>query len=151
IELLFGQIADALDAVHHAGMIHRDVKPANVLIERRSTSHRPTEFAYLTHFGPTPSPLPSNLTQAGVFCGSIDYASTEQLRGSELKSASHVSSYTVMLYEALTGRRPFNADSDTGVMYAQVFEAAAPVSSLRPGLPAGVDEIVAAGLAKDAE
>ncbi|MBI2706536.1 MAG: serine/threonine protein kinase [Actinobacteria bacterium] len=148
VDRLLGQVADALDAVHQAGMVHRDVKPANVLVAERDRADGPSEFVYLTDFGLTRSARSSQLTKAGDFVGTVDYASPEQLRGGEVTAASDVYSFAVMLHEAVTGHRPFTRDSDTAVMYAQAFEPPPLVSWLRPGLPAGLDAVVCSGLAK---
>lgn len=144
--LVLGQVADALDAIHRAGLIHRDVKSANVLLTRDDSG---AEFAYLTDFGLSRSDRTTGVTRTGHFVGTVDYASPEQFRGGDVTTASDVYSFTVMLYECLTGTRPFVADSDTAVMYGHAFEEPTPITTARPDLPSGVDAVVRAGLAKD--
>ena len=102
------QIAGALDAAHAQGLIHRDVKPANVLIAGR--------IAYLTDFGLTKriAGTTAPLTQAGDVVGTIHYTAPEQIEGREVTARSDVYSLGCVLYHCLTGRMPYERDTDVG-------------------------------------
>lgn len=137
------QVAGALDAAHANGLVHRDVKPANVLIE--STGGR----VYLTDFGLAKRAGTSGLTRAGFFVGTLDYAAPEQIRGEEVGPAADVYAFGCLVFATLTGRRPFDRESDVAVMHAQLYDAPPAVSDLRPGLSPELDAVMTVALAKE--
>jgi predicted ATPase len=137
------QVAAALDAAHASGLVHRDVKPGNVLIE--STGGR----AYLTDFGLAKRLGAPGTTRVGFFVGTLDYAAPEQIRGDEVGPAADVYAFGCLVFETLTGRKPFARESDVAVMHAQLHDAAPVASDLRPALPAALDTVLAVALAKE--
>ena len=144
---LVAQVADALDAIHARGLIHRDVKPSNVLIHGAGAR----EHAYLTDFGIAKlSDAGAPLTDTGAFMGTVDYCPPEVIRGGPLDARADVYSLGCVLFECLTGERPFARDSHLAVVYAHLEDAPPSVRDRRPGLPAEFDAVVARALAKDA-
>jgi serine/threonine protein kinase len=149
-----GQIADALDCAHSLGIIHRDVKSANIFLsERGHVKVLDFGLAKFTMRSPTGNSATksssSDLTNPGELVGTVSYMSPEQARGQELDSRSDLFSFGVVLYEMATGSSPFPGDTE-----AVVFEALlnrAPVSPMRlnPALPAGLEEIITRALEKD--
>jgi serine/threonine protein kinase len=143
---LVDQVADALDSAHEEGLIHRDVKPANVMIEER----RRGEHAYLTDFGLAKhAASKSSVTAMGHFVGTIDYMAPEQFEASSLDGRADVYSLGCVLFEALTGRVPYPLDAEPAKMFAHM---RAPVPSVRetvPGVPEELDVVVGQALAKD--
>ena len=136
------QVADALDAAHDVGLIHRDVKPQNILLDTRDN-------AYLADFGLTKAPGESGLTEEGQFVGTIDYVSPEQARGEPATNASDVYALAGVLCECLTGEVPFPRQAEAAVLFAHLTEPAPRLSEQRPDLPAALDDVVARGMAKD--
>jgi hypothetical protein len=134
--------ADALDTAHRAGLIHRDVKPQNILVGAR-------DHPYLADFGLTKAPGDWTLTKAGQLLGTIDYICPEQLRGQQVTSRSDVYSLAAVLYECLTGVIPFPRDTEAAVLYAHIAEQPPRVTDQRPELPASLDELIAIGMAKE--
>ncbi len=146
---LLAQVASALDAAHARGLVHRDVKPANVLVAP-GAGPRGTDHCYLSDFGLTKQALSkTGLTQAGHFVGTLDYIAPEQIQGKPLDGRADVYALGCVLYECLAGRRPFRKDSDVAVIYAHLQEPPPAVSLARPGLPPGLDRVVATALAKE--
>ena len=136
------QVASALDAAHAMGLIHRDVKPANVLIEGRT--------AFLTDFGLTKrlEGTHAQLTRAGDVVGTIHYVAPEQIEGRRVSARSDVYSLGCLLYHCLSGQVPFALETDVAVIYAHLSEEAPRLSSLRPELPEGLDAVMAKALDK---
>jgi serine/threonine-protein kinase len=136
------QVASALDAAHQMGLIHRDVKPANVLIEGRT--------AFLTDFGLTKRLDGSHtqLTRAGDVVGTIHYVAPEQIEGSPVSGRTDVYSLGCLLYHCLTGQVPFTRDTDVAVIYAHLSEDPPKITRLRPELPEGLDGVIAKALDK---
>src|SRR3954447_1997442 len=131
---IMGQLAGALDAAHAKSLVHRDVKPGNVLIVGEG------EHCYLTDFGLTKS-VSSNtdFTATGKFVGTADYVAPEQIEGKPLDRRTDVYSLGCVFYECLAGAPPFKRESDMAVMWAHVQEARPRISDRRPELPASLD------------
>jgi streptogramin lyase len=144
---LLAQIASALDAAHGRGLVHRDIKTANVLVEPAAGSLG--EHAYLTDFGLTKRPESmSGLTRTGQFLGSVEYAAPEQFEGKPIDARTDIYSLGCVAYESLTGELPFRRDSDAAVMYAHLRDAPPKVTDARPDLPAGLGTVVKRAMAK---
>ena len=145
---LVSQAARALDAAHRKGLVHRDVKPGNLLIERGSDEADP-DHVYLADFGITKHAMSrSGLTSTGQFLGTIDYVAPEQIRGTSVTGLADQYSLGCVLYECLTGRVPFEKDLDAAIIWAHVEETPTMPTVLRPELPPEVDEVFARVLAK---
>ena len=145
---LLAQAARALDAAHRQGLVHRDVKPGNLLIERGSDDEDP-DHLYLTDFGITKHTASrSGLTATGQFLGTIDYVAPEQIQGTSVLGQADQYSLGCVLYECLTGRVPFEKDLDAAIIFAHVQEPPTMPRILRPDLPPAVDEVFARVLAK---
>jgi hypothetical protein len=143
---LVAQVGGALDAAHAAGLVHRDVKPANVLVSRGVEG----EHAYLSDFGLTKHVTSAGgLTRTGQWVGTLDYVSPEQVDGRPVDARSDVYALGCVLYETLTGRVPFPRDSDLAKLYAHAQQTPPPLSSVRPGLPPALEDVVLGALAKD--
>jgi hypothetical protein len=143
---LMGQVAAALDAAHARGLVHRDVKPSNVLV----TGLEGEEHAYLTDFGITRSTAAdATRTQTDGLAGTLDYAAPEQLRGQTVGPAADVYALGCVLYELLTGQRPFERETAAAKVYAHLFEPPPRPSAAVPGLPPSLDVVVELAMAKD--
>jgi serine/threonine protein kinase len=140
IELL-RPIASALDTAHAAGLIHRDVKPQNVLI----TAHG---HPYLADFGVAKGSNTEGLTATGGFVGSVHYASPEQIKGLTLTPASDVYALTAVLYQCLTGHVPYPRETDAGIMHAHLTEPPPTLPALT-GVDSDFHTVFARGMAKD--
>ena len=135
------QVAQALDAAHEAGLVHRDVKPGNILIEG--------DRAYLCDFGLAKhSSTVNSLTRDSAFVGTIDYIAPEQIQGSAIDGRADEYALGCVLYELLTGQPPFRHDSDLSVVFAHLKEPPPLPSAARPELPDGIDAVIARALAK---
>jgi eukaryotic-like serine/threonine-protein kinase len=135
------QILAAARFAHSNGVIHRDLKPGNVLVDRNGR-------ATVTDFGIAKAGV-SEITQTGSVMGTAQYLSPEQAQGLEVTGASDLYSVGVILYEALTGRVPFEADSAVAVALKQVSEVPRPPSELNPNVSRALDAVVLKALAKD--
>jgi hypothetical protein len=138
---ILAQAAEALDWAHAKGLDHRDVKPANILVDQDG-------FAYLADFGLTRGGEHTSLTGTGLVVGTRNYLSPEQLQGQESSPASDIYAFAVTLYECLTGEVPFAGVHPQAVAYAHVNRPPPRVSDARPDLPQAIDRVVAAGMAK---
>jgi serine/threonine protein kinase len=147
---LLRQAARALDAAHEAGLVHRDVKPANILVTRAQPGHSHDRHVYLTDFGITKrvSSL-SGLTTEGRFLGTVEYVAPEQVRGQHVEAAADIYSLACMAFQALTGELPFVKEHSAAILFAHVAEQPPAASTVNPDLPVGVDAALAAGLAKE--
>jgi len=139
---LLAQVARALDSAHDAGLIHRDIKPQNILIGRG-------DHAYLADFGLIKAPDEARLTGTGQFIGTIDYVAPEQIQGDPATPASDVYALTGVLYECLTGEVPFPKPSEAATLHAHVMSPPPMVTERRPDLPPALDGVIAQGMAKD--
>jgi serine/threonine-protein kinase len=146
--VILGQIADALDTVHANGLVHRDVKPANIFV----ASGAGHEHAYLGDFGVAKRvQTESGLTQTGVFIGTVDYAAPEQLEGKEVDGRADVYALGCVLYQCLAGARPFEKGSDAAKVSAHLHEPPPSLHVERPDLPGELDAVIARALAKARE
>jgi tRNA A-37 threonylcarbamoyl transferase component Bud32 len=142
------QVAAALDAAHEQGLVHRDVKPGNVLLARQRGSEA-GEHVYLSDFGLTKrSASDSGITGTGQFVGTLDYAAPEQFKGGTPDARTDVYSLGCVLFECLTGRPPFTSENDAGLMYAHLQAPPPSVTGSRPDLPREIDGVVATAMAK---
>lgn len=139
---LLAQVAHALDAAHRAGLIHRDIKPQNILIGDR-------DHAYLADFGLIKAPDEARLTGTGQFIGTIDYVAPEQIQGDPATPASDIYALTGVLYECLTGEVPYPKPSEAATLHAHVMQPPPVLSERRPDLPPALDGVIAQGMAKD--
>ena len=135
-------IADALAFAHRNGVVHRDVKPGNVLIT-------PEGGVKVTDFGIARAESSDTLTKTGAVLGTATYFSPEQAQGLALDGRSDVYSLGVVLYEMLTGVAPFTADSPVSVAYKHVREEPVPPSRVKPDIPGALDRIVLTAMTKD--
>jgi serine/threonine protein kinase len=144
---VIAQVASALDAAHAAGLVHRDVKPANMLVDRRSNR---SDHVYLADFGLSKKRLAASagLTGTGQFVGTLDYSAPEQIRGRPADGRTDQYALACAAFELLTGAPPFHHEEASAVMYAHLSEPPPPVTSRRAGLPPAVDQVVARALAK---
>ena len=141
------QVATGLDAAHAHGLVHRDVKPANVLIETRDSQ----KHAYLTDFGLTKRAAQSAaFTKTGIVVGTTDYLAPEQLEGRPIDARVDVYALGCVLYESLTGEVPYPRENDAARMWAHVSEAPPSVLERAPGVPPAFDDVVHRAMAKDA-
>ena len=139
---LAGQIAGALDAAHANGLVHRDVKPGNVLIGSGGEG-------YLCDFGLTkPMAADRSVTESGQFLGTLDYVAPEQIEGGEIDGRADQYALGCVLYECLAGRPPFDGSSGMAVMWAHMHEAAPSLHEHRLELPAALDGVIRRALAK---
>lgn len=138
---LFCQLCDALDYAHRNGIIHRDIKPANILIDKKGKP-------FIVDFGVARVET-STITQTGTTIGTPSYMSPEQVRGQKIDKRSDIFSLGIILYELLTGKCPFKAESITTVIYKIVNEEPLPLTKVKKGLPVAFEHIVEKALAKD--
>jgi YVTN family beta-propeller protein len=145
---LLSQAARALDAAHAKGLVHRDVKPGNLLVERSNDDDDP-DHLYLADFGITKRVMThTGLTSTGQFIATVDYVAPEQIRGPSVTRLADQYSLGCVLYESLTGRVPFEKDMVPAIIWAHVEEHPTQPTLLRPDLPPAVDQVFARVLAK---
>jgi serine/threonine-protein kinase len=140
---LAGQIGGALDAARGAGLVHRDVKPANILIAE------PNAHAYLSDFGLAKRASSQGVTIAGSFLGTVDFSSPEQIQGLPLDGRADLYSLGCVLFNCLTGQPPYLRDSEIAVLHAHLHAPPPTVTAVRPELPQALDAVVATAMAKD--
>jgi outer membrane protein assembly factor BamB/predicted Ser/Thr protein kinase len=139
------QIADALEAAHERGLVHRDVKPANILVGK-------ADHAYLSDFGLIRrSEVSSGITRTGQFMGTIDYVAPEQIKGEAVDGRADVYSLGCVLYECLIGEPPFRRDTEVATLYAHLEDPPPMPSTKAPTVPPALDAVVARSMAKVAE
>ena len=134
--------AEGLDAAHAIGIVHRDVKPANLLLDD-------SESVHVTDFGIAFAAGEDTLTLPGTVLGTAGYLAPEQARGEPATSASDRYALGVVAFELLTGRRPFAGDTPVTEAFAHINAEVPSAERLEPGLPAGVDAVLGRALAKD--
>jgi hypothetical protein len=142
------QVADALDAAHRLGLVHRDVKPGNILIASgRGTGS--TDHCYLCDFGLIKHfDSQHDVTSTGQFVGTIPYVAPEQIEGRQLDGRTDVYALGCVLFQCLTGAVPFERETDVAVVYAHLQEPPPSPHALRSDLPAGLDRVFDKALAK---
>jgi serine/threonine protein kinase len=144
-----GQIGSALDAAHARGLLHRDVKPANILLDAGSEPGG-APHAYLADFGLTKHmESRSGITASGQFVGTIDYMSPEQIEGREVDGRTDIYSLGCVLFECMAGLTPFRRETEVAVLWAHMREEPPSVTEVRPELPGAVDLVIARAAAKD--
>ena len=136
------QIASALDAAHESGIMHRDVKPENILITR-------DEFAYLVDFGIANAATDDSLTELGTAVGTYAYMAPERFTSAEVTYRADIYALACVLHECLTGAQPYAADSVSVVITAHLMQPIPRPSAVRPGIPAAFDQVISRGMAKD--
>jgi serine/threonine-protein kinase len=142
------QVASALDEAHSHGLVHRDVKPGNMLLGRVAGSGQP-DHVYLSDFGLSKRSLSQvSITSAGEFLGTLDYMAPEQIESRQVDGRADQYSLACTAYEMLAGEPPFRREQGLAVMWAQLSTPAPPLTAKRPDLPPAVDEVMAKGLAK---
>jgi serine/threonine protein kinase len=140
---LIAQVAEALDFAHSKGIVHRDVKPANViLLDGNRAKIMDFGIAKIASGG-------GNLTTTGQFLGTPNYMAPEQIKGTPVDGRTDIFSLGICLYECLTRRKPFGGDSLTSISYKIVHEPFPPLHDINPQIPDGFEDVVAMALAKD--
>ncbi len=139
---LAADVASALAAAHASGIVHRDVKPGNVLVGRDGR-------VKVTDFGIARAVADAQMTMPGLTLGSVHYFSPEQARGEPTTAASDVYSLGIVLYELLTGRRPWGGDSAAAIAMARLSGAVPSPAAVRTGIPPALDAIVRRAMARD--
>jgi hypothetical protein len=137
------QIGSALDAAHRSGLVHRDVKPANILLAEAG------DHAYLCDFGLAKRTSSQGMTQTGSFLGSVDYCSPEQIQGQPLDGRADVYSLGSVLYHCLTGQPPYARETEFAVLQAHLTDLPPALSADRPDLPSSLDGVLARAMAKE--
>ena len=144
---ILAQVASALDAAHRSGLVHRDVKPANVLLAKQDGG----DYAYLTDFGLTKQLQSRGKdTRTGMFVGTVDYIAPEQARGGGVDARADVYSLGCVLYHLLTGQVPYPREDPVATIMAQVEEQPPSLQELRPELAQRFDPVIHKAMAKDA-
>ena len=148
---ILAQVASALDAAHARGLVHRDVKPSNLLLDR-GTRPDGSDHVYLADFGLVKRVSgKTGSGDDGHLLGTIDYVAPEQIAGEEIDGRADVYSLGCVLYECLVGQPPFRRDSEIAVVFAHLEGEPLAPSAQRPELPAALDAVIARALAKEPE
>ncbi|MEV8318544.1 serine/threonine-protein kinase [Streptomyces sp. NPDC059900] len=142
------QVASALDAAHDHGLVHRDVKPGNILVAKGTDSDHP-EHVYLTDFGLTKKSLSlTGFTTVGQFVGTLDYVAPEQISGRPVDGRCDVYSLACVVHETMAGGPPFQRDDDMALLWAHQYDQPPRLTEKRPEVPAALDGVLAKALAK---
>jgi serine/threonine protein kinase len=145
---LLTPVARALDTAHAHGLVHRDVKPANILLQRSPSGE--VEHVYLSDFGVMKHTSSiSGLTQTGALVGTIDYMAPEQIEGHDVSAQTDIYALGCLFYQAITGRVPHQRESEAAALWAHMREEVEPASRVRPELPSAIDDVIARALAKN--
>jgi YVTN family beta-propeller protein len=148
--LLLAPVARALGAAHARGLVHRDVKPANILIARAGDTE--VEHVYLTDFGIARGPGEEpGLTRTGAFVGSLSYAAPERIEGEQGGPAADIYALGCVLFETLTGRPPFNREGELATMQAHLHAPIPSAAAQAAGVPPALDEVLRLALEKRPE
>ena len=155
---IISQVAEALDAAHARGLIHRDVKPANMLLDapataagaRGSSPAGQPDHVYLSDFGISKQPLSTSgrITMTGQFVGTLDYIAPEQINGRDVDGRADLYSLGCAAFELLSGTPPFRRGPALAAINAHLSEPPPSLTARRAGLPAAVDGVLAAAMAK---
>ena len=137
---IIAQVATALDAAHAANLVHRDVKPENILLTTE-------DFAYLVDFGIANAASDEKLTEMGTAVGTYAYMAPERFTSDEVTYRADVYALTCVLHECLTGSQPFPGDSVSMVITAHLMQPVPAPSTVRPGIPAAFDRVISRGMA----
>jgi serine/threonine protein kinase len=144
------QVGSALDAAHARGLLHRDVKPANILLDPGEPGAPP--IAYLADFGLTKHlESRSGITASGQFVGTIDYMSPEQIEGRDVDARTDIYSLGCVVFESLAGATPFRRETEVAVLWAHMRDDPPPLTEVRPDLPSEVNTVLAKAMAKAPE
>ncbi len=144
---LVAQVGSALDAAHARGLVHRDVKPANILVEEGAEGD---DHAYLADFGLTKHlESRSGITGSGQFVGTIDYMAPEQIEGRQVDARADLYALGCVAFECLAGAPPYRRETEVAVLWAHMRDEPPLLSEARQGLPEAVDGVLAKALAKD--
>jgi serine/threonine protein kinase len=135
------QIASALDAAHEGGVMHRDVKPENILVNR-------DDFAYLVDFGIANAASDEKLTELGTAVGTYAYMAPERFTNDAVTYSADIYALACVLHECLTGSQPYSGDSVSVVITAHLMQPIPRPSEERPGIPTAFDQVIARGMAK---
>ncbi len=155
---IIAQVGSALDAAHAHGLIHRDVKPASMLVDASGEADSSTPYqsggrdvahVYLSDFGMGMNLPPGESGATGQFAGALDYVAPERIRGRDLDGRADLYSLACAGFELLCGTPPFAQDQGLTVMYDQLYVPPPPATARRPDLPAAVDVVLARALAKN--
>jgi len=155
---IIAQVASALDAAHAHGLIHRDVKPSNMLLDAgpaavgglaRRADGGDFDHVYLSDFGMSTNAPPGEVPATGQFAGALDYVAPEQIEGRAVDGRADVYALASAGFELLCGTPPFGQDQGLTVMYAQLYAPPPSAAARRPELPAAVDQVLATALAKN--
>ncbi|HXJ64727.1 MAG TPA: serine/threonine-protein kinase [Actinomycetota bacterium] len=148
---IVGQTAGALDAAHAEGLVHRDVKPGNILVAE-GQGDQGRDHVYLSDFGLTKRARErTGLTRTGQFVGTVDYVAPEQIEGKEIDGRTDEYALACVLYECLTGESPYPKDDETQVLIAHLMDPVPSLSAVRPDLPPALDQVLRKGMAKRKE
>ncbi len=142
---ILAELTAALDAAHARGLVHRDIKPGNVLIAREGDR----DHVYLTDFGLAKPASSDGRTRVGAFVGTLDYAAPEQLQGQRVDARTDVYAAGCLLFEMLTGRVPFAEEHEASIIYAHMSSPPPSARALVPDLPPEIDDVIARAMAKD--
>jgi tetratricopeptide (TPR) repeat protein len=138
---ILGQIGSALDAAHARGLVHRDVKPANILVGEG-------DRAFLSDFGVVKELAGNGTTRTGSFIGTIEYCAPEQIEGEDVDGRADVYALACVLYECLTGEPPFHRPSEVAVLNAHLHTPPPKLSRTAPDLPAALEPVISKALSK---
>src|SRR5438874_4467318 len=138
---ILGQVASALDAAHARGLVHRDVKPANILVG-------PGDRAYLSDFGVVKELAAAGTTRTGSFVGTIEYSAPEQIEGKDVDARADVYALACVLYECVVGTQPFHRSSNVAVLNAHLHASPPKLTKSAPDLPVALERVLAKALSK---